>query len=349
MGLEIAFYPKSASKEDLRRHLLAHNFTQLRSAWPRLPNYTHFYWFEERDFRSTGGVEATIRPREDWDNHEGMKQPPCTWVLHTRTKVWVSCFDKEKQNEVIRTARRNFGGTFYNDWYGINRYTQIEMDHHSPMERGIILVHQSVSEEIRKVVSALPDPKINRPKPNTAIDRVIAGHIARLDPSIVIYNALIPFAVAALEHYFGRIFVIMLRYDEGAQRKLLDLDRKVEMADAVAISRGEKHIEEVVASWYAFQNVDHIQRAFKDWLQIDFWKTIRRERRRGRRVERLSDVLNDIIGARHGVIHRFELDYGLDRRKTEDVFKTIQLLMDALVEALEIERGLRIRDGLDPS
>ncbi|MDP9353481.1 MAG: hypothetical protein M3P51_18330 [Chloroflexota bacterium] len=346
MGLEIAFYPESATKQDLRLHLLSHGFIPGRSGWPRLPNHAYFYWFEAKDFQSTGGVEATIRPPDEWDNHEGMRVPPGPWVLHTRTKVWVSSFDKEKQNEVIRTARRKFGGSFFNDWYGINRYTKVEKDQHSPVERGIIALHESVSQEISKVRSALPDPQIARPKANNVAQRAIAQQMARMDPSTVIYNALIPFAVAIFEHYFSAIFVILLRYDPSAQKRLRDVDRKVDLADALAISRGEKTVEEVVAGAYTFQNLDHIQKAFNDWLGIDFWQMIRQKRRRGRRVERLSDVLQEIIGSRHGVIHRFELDYELDRKKIEDVFDTIRLLMDTLIDTLESDKGLQIRDGL---
>lgn len=52
------------------------------------------------------------------------------------------------------------------------------------------------------------------------------------------------------------------------------------------------------------------------------------------------------VGSRHGVIHRFELDYELDRKKIEDVFDTIRLLMDTLIDTLERDKGLQIRDGL---
>ena len=93
---------------------------------------------------------------------------------------------------------------------------------------------------------------------------------SQLDPTRVLYNALVPFALAAVEHFFSQSFKILLKYDENAQMCLLKHQRKLEIGDVVAIRDGFKTLEDVVASWYSFQSIASIHAAYKEWLSIDF-------------------------------------------------------------------------------
>jgi hypothetical protein len=122
MSIEITLYPKIATKDQLRRHLLTLGYVRTDHLWDWPKGAIHFHWFEEEDFKSTDGVEATIYTPSD-ENRE--KYGGCLWALHTRTRLSASRFDQEHQNETIRLARRQFGGMFFNDWYGNNRYTPL--------------------------------------------------------------------------------------------------------------------------------------------------------------------------------------------------------------------------------
>jgi hypothetical protein len=88
--------------------------------------------------------------------------------------------------------------------------------------------------------------------------------LARLDPTRVLYNARVPFALASLEHFFSRCFKILLRYDAKAQKKLISQSRKVELEDAIAIRDGARTLEDIVADWYSFQSVSAIHKAFSE-------------------------------------------------------------------------------------
>ena len=136
----------------------------------------------------------------------------------------------------------------------------------------------------------------------------------------------------------------MLRYDADAQKRLKDQTRKIEIQDALAITQGEKTIEDIVAGWYSFQNIQSIHSAFRDWFQIDIWKLLRRRKRIGRSVALLERRLNDLIEFRHGVIHRFEFDLDLSRERIEELFDTAKVVIDAFIDHLESERGIKIRD-----
>ncbi len=245
-------YPKTASKETLRKHLVSLGFQKCDHLWPWPKGSIHFSWFESEDFQSVDGVEATIFPleREETEKHGG-----CEWGMHTRTRASASPSDRQKQNEVIRTARKAFGGQFTNDGaYGNNHYIAIEDDGKSPAGRGIFLSYEYVMQHSSLVKLALPMP-ITSAGPVDAVsnnDMNVKEYIEMHDPARVIYNALIPFAVAALEHFFSRTFKILLRYDKTAKRRLSEQNRKVEMQDALAIASGEMSIE-----YSGPQMVDH--------------------------------------------------------------------------------------------
>ena len=51
----------------------------------------------------------------------------------------------------------------------------------------------------------------------------------QLDPSRVVYNAMVPFLVAAIEHFLRENFEILLKYDAAA-RKILEEHESVALA-----------------------------------------------------------------------------------------------------------------------
>ncbi len=101
--------------------------------------------------------------------------------------------------------------------------------------------------------------------------------VGTMDPARVLYDALVPFLVASLENSFGECFKIMRRYDKRARAKIPQQTRKVDITDLLAVNKGERRVEDVIAEWHSFQNIDSIQRAFSDWFGIHFWKIMRTE------------------------------------------------------------------------
>jgi hypothetical protein len=194
MSIEIVYHPARATKADLKRHLISLGFRPTAHLWEWPKGSVHYHWFERRDYLSFDGVEATIFPvgAEDSDI-----PTPLGWALHTRVRSSGSSFDRDQQNHVIRTARKQFS----------------------------------------------------------------------------------------------------------------------------------------------------IHKAFQEWLNIDFWSLIRRRRRVGQRVVRLQQRLDEIIESRHGVIHRFEFNRGLRREDLQDILATSLILIETLVDHLERDRNLHIKDG----
>jgi hypothetical protein len=168
------------------------------------------------------------------------------------------------------------------------------------------------------------------------------------DPVRVLYNALVPFAVASLEHFFSHVFKIFLAYDHNAKQRLARQTRKIEMTDLLAVREGSKSIEDIVAEWYSFQNIDSVHKAFSEWFSIDVWSILRSGKVPGDKLTVLADALNGIIEFRHGIIHRYDIDRQLDRKQISITLETAIAVIEAFTEHVETSRGFPVRATYDP-
>jgi len=136
------------------------------------------------------------------------------WALRTRTSAWASTFDQAHQNLTVRTIRAHFRGTFYNDHFGHNRYIKVVPQPSTPASRGVYAVLTRLRGELDKLGHALPEEQIKiLATPSGEIsdgvgDQRLLALTRRFDPSRVVYNALVPFLVAVVEHFFRASFEI---------------------------------------------------------------------------------------------------------------------------------------------
>jgi len=208
-----------------------------------------------------------------------------------------------------------------------------------------------LENELDSLEFALPEEKVNSLLTPTgeispANDTTgILKYSMERDPSRVVYNALVPFLVAALECFFREAFEILLKYDADAQSKLEEKNRKLPFADARAIANGELTLERVVSGWFSFQNVDSIHTAFKEIHNIDVWNTLRRRKKVRDRLPLLIKALQDLIGARHGVVHRFSLDRRLNREGFLDLLESVRAIIGEMSEAIEKKLGIPFGPG----
>lgn len=336
MSIEITFHPETSDKRALKALLAELGFEPTEHMWDWPKGSMHFGWFSDVEYQSYDGVEATIFPPS---KALEAGSPPCAWALHTRTRSSASPADRERQNLVVRTARARFGGSFYNDSAGKNRYTKVNDDGRDAPGRGIYLAYASVQESLKSARHAVPEP-------TPAFEEFVGTRlepIATLDPQHILYNALVPVAVAAVEHFLSRSFKALLEFDPRTREQLLQKSRRVGMTEVLSIADGEMSIEDVVVGWYRFQNLDSIQRAFSEWFGIDFRAALRGRKRIGRRVVNLDAELGRMIDARHGVIHRLDIDTSLRKQGAGELLDTAMAVIDAFVDHLESQRSMRIR------
>jgi hypothetical protein len=163
-----------------------------------------------------------------------------------------------------------------------------------------------------------------------------------LDPARVVYNGLVPFAVSMFEYFFSRVFRILIAYDPYALEKRASHNPRVEFSALLQVSERERTVEDVIAETYAFQNLNQLNKAYKEWLNIDVRKLLFRKKRIGRKVSFLENRLAEIIQYRHGVIHHLELDRSLTKDGYIAIMDAVEASITEFLEFLEKKYGVTI-------
>ncbi len=342
MSVEITLYTKTATKTGLIKFLLGNNFQKARHFIDEMntPDMLSFMWFGFDNYESSTGVEATVHK----SSLEDRKKFNCTdWILHTRTRSSGSYEDKQKQNEIIRKARQQFGGTFYNDWYGTNKYTNLsDYRKFSPLEKGISIIASNSLEKLSQISNCLNGYRneMSETLTNLTPESVRLLLITK-DPSIVLYNSLIPFLVSVLEYFFGQCFANYIRHDATAKTLLVEEKIKIGVADVVSILQKENSLEQIIAQSYNFQNIDSINRAFKKYISIDVLSTLSKKKKVNGNVFRVLTKVQEILDARHGFVHELDINYSLTKQMYLNYVATTENAIKLILEAFKT-KGLKI-------
>jgi hypothetical protein len=336
MSIEITLYTKSATKKKLVDELLLHNFYRADGIFDSSNDSNGFMWFETKNYESFVGVEANVRKATE---EEREKYNCSEWILHTRTRSSGSQKDKEKQNIIIKHIRKLFGGTFYNDWYGANIYTNlIDYPELTAPERGFYLMQNNIHNKISSLQYSLkhmPDNLLNLDLDKLKNDKSYLMFLKSIEPSLVVYNAMFPFLVSLIEFMFKESFLIMIRYDNKAQGIIAKENIKVPLDDVFKISSGKMLIEEVIAGNFTFQNLGQVNKAYKTYLNIDIAKILSKKRKVGNNFYRVYQEIEDIIQIRHSIIHHFGFYTDINKEKFINSLKTIEIALEMFLQDLE--------------
>lgn len=280
MSVEITLYTKKASKTGLSNYLLANGFTKTRHFLDEMNTneMLNFMWFGFDNYESSTGVEAMVLKSSEWER----KKYNCSeWVLYTRTRSSGTFEDKQKQNEIIKIARQQFGGTFYNDWYGTNRYINLEdYEKFTPLEKAISIIANNSLEKLNQIRHCLGGYKNEISETLANIEsKNMRMLLMSKDPSIILYNSLIPFLVSVLEYFFGQCFSVYIKYDKTARRQLTEEKVKIGITEVISILEKENSLEQIIAQTYNFQNLESTNRAFKKYVSIDILATLSKKKR----------------------------------------------------------------------
>ena len=347
MSIEIWQFPEAASQKELVSQLKSMGFEIGENLfWPGPKGTVSLFWSEPEDYKSISGVDASVFRLDD--NGKSTWNTSNDWAVRTRTSVWASSFDQDHQNKTVRSIRKIFGGSFYNDHYGRNRYIVVKQVESTPASRGIYGVLERLKGELNSLEYALPEEQIKSVATSSGEITKENGLLAltkQLDPSRIVYNALVPFLVAALEHFFRETFEILLKYDDSVQKSLKEQNRKLSFSEAVSITRGELTLERVVSGWFSFQNVDSIQKAYKTIHSIDVWKALQKRKKVRDGLPILMSALRNLIGARHGIVHHFSLDRELDKNGFLDLLHLVIAILEVIGDEVERKLGVPLGPG----
>ena len=339
MGRDITLYPQRASSIELKDYVESLGFVRCKHLWDWPRGTLNYSWFDAKDFRSIDGVSADIYPVSGEERQISGNE----WALHVRNLYSASWHDVKMLNEVLRGARQRFGGTIRGD-YGTNRYAPLWEDKSTPISRGVSAIYQRVDQDLRAIKYALPNSSISTPKIEDADakTRAFIDFTHSFDPSRVIYNGLVPFAVSMFEYFFSRTFRVLIAYDPYALEKRTSHNARIDFSTLVQINNGDIAIEDIIAEAYTFQNLHQLNKAYRDWLEIDVRKILFKKKRIGRKVLFLENRLHEIIQYRHGVVHHFELDRSLTKEKYIAILDAVQASILEFVNALEMKYKIEI-------
>lgn len=136
-----------------------------------------------------------------------------------------------------------------------------------------------------------------------------------------------------------------MKYDSSSLAKLEEQGRKISIAEAKAISRGEPGFERIVSGWYSFQNINSIQRAYNEVLGIDVGKILGRQAKVRDKLLMMYKGLDNLIETRHGIIHHFYLDRDLDREAFLDLLHFVRTALLLVAEGFEQKLGAKLGPG----
>lgn len=343
MSIVIEYSPDKASKESLRDFLISEGFTKCKYFLSPFPKGSlYLSWFDETHYKSIDGIEAVVYPKDE--NSKGNK-----WAVFTRSRVWASAYDKQKQNEVIKNARKRFGGNFYNDAAGKNRYIVIDKSEFLlPQESGIFQVYERIKSQIAKLKGAIDDHKESSNfdlKPGTHKDIVKMVNVNR--PSLALYNSLLPFLVSVLEHYFRELFTVLIEFDKTGHSRIQELKLKElkefnTIEDIYRIANKDNKIESLIAKGYNFQNLELLTQTFKKFLDIDIKRILKIRKKIGRKTVMIFDELEDLIQRRHWMIHHFGFSTDVDKEKYIYFLNLTNSAIDTITLELEKTKGFKI-------
>lgn len=150
-----------------------------------------------------------------------------------------------------------------------------------------------------------------------------------------------PFLVAILEHFYGQIFAVFIKYNAETRNLLIDEKPKISTANVLDILNKKTTLEQIIAHLYNFQNLDSINKAYKKYLSIDLRSILAKTKKVNGRQMRILAKIEELLNVRHNFIHRLDIDYSLSKEVYLNYVSIIEITIQLTVESLR-ENGYNI-------
>ena len=128
---------------------------------------------------------------------------------------------------------------------------------------------------------------------------------------------------------------MLIKYDPTALAKRSSHKQKLDFDTLLEIDRKDATIENIIARNYTFQNLNQLNKAYKDWLNIDVRNILYKKKKIGRSVTFLENRISEIIQYRHGIVHRFDIDRSLTREGYIHILEAIEKGMGEFISFVE--------------
>ncbi|QSB18901.1 hypothetical protein JN403_21150 [Pseudomonas sp. 15A4] len=109
------------------------------------------------------------------------------------------------------------------------------------------------------------------------------------------------------------------------------------------MQKNKQSIESIIAESYTFQNLDQLNKAYKEWLNIDVRNIFFKKKRIGQSITFLENRISEIIQYRHGIVHHFAIDRSLTREAYIDILDAISLAIEEFISHIEDKYKMKIQ------
>lgn len=279
-----------------------------------------FYWHDEVDYRSWGGVELHIY--KDRSNHV---------FVETRSMAGRSYFDLQHQNLTISSLRKTFGGSFRTDM-GKGRYMKAEGEPPPAPASGCFLAFSRFGGNLIKANICLQ----SRVFPNHPTEVPKHDPMPDYNPRIVANNTLVPFLVAASEDYFKSTWIAITRY--SVNKEAVFKNYRLQGNQLLAVANRVRSIEEQIAETLSFQRLSSVCANFKQVdPKLDIYGALRRPYRR--RTVSLFESIERMVESRHNLIHRAILDETLTDGRIHELIYDLEAAVERVYRCVTDHYG----------
>ena len=146
-----------------------------------------------------------------------------------------------------------------------------------------------------------------------------------------------------MEYSFKEVFIILLKYEAIQNNNIKNESFKLNTQDILDIQDKQLGLEDFIAKRISFQNLQQINKVYREYLNIDINSIISQEVQLNKTTVRLNTKINEIIELRHNMIHHFGYDNIIDKVEYEELLDTVKLLIKVFVEWIEKENNWDIK------
>ncbi|MBW7676170.1 hypothetical protein [Chryseobacterium chendengshani] len=279
----------------------------------------YYFQYDKNTKEQITGISLTIKKEEYLQ-------------VHTRTTIWRSIKDHEIHNWTIKQLRKRFGGFFISD-EGKSKYLWFGGTERRKDEAGCDLAFYDFKNNIATIHGFLQIVERNKE------DYPIHDITRYYNPLISSLNIGLPFLISILEQYLRDTYISLLKY--SSKKKEIFKKSNIQTEELFDVTENKISIEEVIARFKSFQNLDLITKNFKEIdIQINFTDTLKRKNPKLKYYEKLESI----ITKRHFLIHRFEMDYYYTTEQFKKDLKLIEKIVTIFYDRIIEVKSWNKRD-----
>lgn len=330
MSVYLYLYSKeSPNRESIEQVILPLGFEPIDDFTGRW-----YHWLKTENYESMNGCKLFI---EKPDPQERQIPRGTKTIFYAATHGLTTYEDTAMQNNVIRKLKSVFGGAVYNDGDGRYAYVKNDRPRLSSAEKRCGLVYNNFNLNTGRAQIATADFS-----PYYAKRKELDSELASFDSGLIINSLVAVFLVSTFETFLKDLFIAYVETHPKLEEKIFKRTSKIDFQTLKLLLGKEKSLAEVEADYYTFQNLPSANSAYSTYLQINLFKLWNRKRKIGKRLCKISDVIEELIQLRHDIVHTAYVKPDFDRAAVDFYRQAVEFAGEALVNSLEREKDFRI-------